>query len=521
MRLLPIIFLNLTINTKTQRTMNTTAKIVLFPQPTKQGYPLKVRIIQNRKSTYRSLKFFLTESQKDRYWNDSKKQLIKSYPDYQKVIAQYNIELKRLGINVSENINKAPVVHSGGSFISYILHYMENLKIRNQLGVLQKTTTVLFQLDMFRKEAGKPKDILFTDITIDFLNDFQSHLITKNILPVSQKGYIERLRSILKKAIKENKYNPTRDPFLGFEFVKVVTEPKCLSPQQFNLLKSLISGNTKTINLKTKKELPPIASNYKRTGLKFLFQYYCYGMRVSDLLLMRFSNIYESGKRLKYKMYKTKNDMDIILNNELLDILFEFMPYKNRISIIKQSSVEEGTYKYKINGVVFKINKKTEWYDLIRSNLYTLSTHSEYKNKRIFSKIPEELELLVDTKVLFSKISTYTAVYNKQLKNLSVEIGIRTSDKFHLSSHIARHTFAYLAMLSGQNVYYISQALNHKSIKTTEKYLGRFPERHLDGLFYKTELSVSDKKKIDNKLKELINGSDYEKKKKMIDLLSL
>ena len=280
--------------------------------------------------------------------------------------------------------------------------------------------------------------------------------------------------------------------------------------------------NTKTYNLKTNEELPPLSNEDKRTGLKFLFQYYCYGMRVSDLLLMRYSNIYESGKRIKYTMQKTKNDMDIILSNELLNILFEFMPDKNKVAIIRQSEEKDGVFKYKVNGVVIKVNKKTEWYDLIRANLYYLSTDSKTKNKRIFSIIPEALDTKKDAKSIHSKLATYTAIYNKGLKNLSIEIGIRNGDKFHLSSHMARHTFAYLAMLSGQNVYYISQALNHKTIKTTEKYLGRFPERHLDGMFYKSdEFSAADKKAIDDKLKELINGSDYEKKKKMIDLLSL
>ena len=36
--------------------MNTTAKIILFPQKTKKGFPLKIRLIQNRKSIYIGLK---------------------------------------------------------------------------------------------------------------------------------------------------------------------------------------------------------------------------------------------------------------------------------------------------------------------------------------------------------------------------------------------------------------------------------------------------------------------------------
>lgn len=39
--------------------MNTMAKVILFPQSTNKGYPLKIRIIENRKPTYIGLKFDL------------------------------------------------------------------------------------------------------------------------------------------------------------------------------------------------------------------------------------------------------------------------------------------------------------------------------------------------------------------------------------------------------------------------------------------------------------------------------
>jgi hypothetical protein len=49
--------------------MNTTAKIALFSQPTKKGYPLKLRIIQDKKTLTIGLMYFLIESQKEKYWN--------------------------------------------------------------------------------------------------------------------------------------------------------------------------------------------------------------------------------------------------------------------------------------------------------------------------------------------------------------------------------------------------------------------------------------------------------------------
>ena len=502
--------------------MNPKAKVILFPQSTNKGYPLKIRIIENRKPSYIGLKFYLTESQKLKYWNDNKKELRKSYPFYDEVMKQRNKELTKIGFEIkNDEVETKQEPINTASFTQYYKNYMESLRIQSQIGLLHKTTTVLYQIELFCSETGRPSEILFSDLNIDFINDFKQHLVKKKILPISQRGYLEKIRGVINKAIREDKYNPKRHPFLGFEFMKIDTTPKCLLPQQFDFLKAAMMVITVRMNLKTGEKLPPYPWELKKVGLKFLFQYYSYGMRVSDLLLLRWANIYESGKRLKYKMFKTKNEMDIVLNNDLLDILFEFLDKETRISIITQSKSEGGTHRFKVDGVVIAVNKKNEWYDLIRQHLYLLSAHSEKRNNRIFSKIPIELNIEDDVKKVLSKISTYTCVYNKELKNLAQTLSKDSSPPFHLSSHMARHTFAYMALLSGQSVYYISQALNHKSIKTTENYLRGFNKRSLDGRFYKPDLSAADKKAIDDKLSELMKNSDYDKKKKIMDLFSL
>ncbi len=84
---------------------NTTAKIVIFPQQTKKGFPLKIRIIQNRKPTYIGLKYFLTENQRLKYWNATKKELRHSYPFYDDVNKELDDELKKLGIEKKKEID--------------------------------------------------------------------------------------------------------------------------------------------------------------------------------------------------------------------------------------------------------------------------------------------------------------------------------------------------------------------------------------------------------------------------------
>jgi integrase len=506
---------------------NEPAKIILFPQKTKKGFPLKIRILtqksggNSKQYKYIGLKYFLTQNQRTRYWNEDKKELRPSYPHYEEVMKVFENEIKKLNIDPTE---KGPVEFiDSGSLTQYLKSYMNGLSINKQYGLLQKTTSVYNHLRGFRKHKGKPEDIPFSELSIDFLNDLQLYFVDEmDLKPVTQKGYFESVRRIINKAIIEDKYSPKRHPFMGFEFKRVTTKPKCLDPQQFRLLKESVlpSPGSKLVNVDLankkfiEKKLP---EELRRAGHMFLFQYYAYGMRVSDLLLLQWKNIYESSKRIKYVMTKTGNSMDLALSNELLEILFYALPTEERRKIFRKAESESGKYKVIIDGESVVFNKDNEWFSLIRKSIHHRSTNKDLKNLRIFSPIPADL----DVKGIFSKVQSYTSYYNKDLKDLAKEIELDPMMDFPLSSHIARHTFAYLSLLSGQDYYYISKALNHKSIKTTEAYLSKFDSRQLDGKFYKLEMSAKDKQAIDNKLKEILASNDYEKKKKVIELFNL
>jgi integrase len=496
-----------------------TAKVVLFSQKTKKGFPLKIRITKDRRSKYIGLKHYLSKSDKVRYWSESKKQIMPSYPKYEELMASFDKELYKAGVVIDEehtydNINNV-------SFSDYLSNYMKVLNANHQYGMHQKITSVKNHLISFRKVYKLNEDILFSDINIDFLNNLQLYFAEEplNLKPITQRGYFESIRRILNKAIIENKYSPHRHPFLGFEFKSGKAEVNCLDKNQFKLIRGVLLENVVLINTKTKTKSRIVLSNDERkAGLMFLFQYYSYGMRVSDLLSLQWKNIYEVGSRMKYVMQKTKNQMDFAISKEHMDILFEFFPKDIQDDITKRSKQKSGENELVLNsGKVFKSPKINIRYKLIRNHLYYFSIHKTKKTDRIFSLIPANLT----NKPLYSKLQSNTTNYNKDLTDFSVKIGLEDELESSLSSHMARHTFAYLSLLSGQSVYYISKALNHKSLKTTEAYLRKFSVGQLDGKFYKEEIGAIDKKEIDDILKAIISSDDYEKKKKIIDFLSL
>ena len=64
------------------------------------------------------------------------------------------------------------------------------------------------------------------------------------------------------------------------------------------------------------------------------------------------------------------------------------------------------------------------------------------------------------------KISRCTSLYNKNLKIIASRSGINK----HLTSHVARHTFATLSLSQGLRIEYVSRLLGHSSIRTTQIY---------------------------------------------------
>lgn len=149
----------------------------------------------------------------------------------------------------------------------------------------------------------------------------------------------------------------------------------------------------------------------------FLFSFYCAGIRVGDLLQLKWENI-TASKRVEYKMDKTGGFKSVMLIPKAIEIL---EAYKNKGS--------------KLSDYIFP---------LIDSNAD-----------------------LVKPDVIFNQISSKTALINKYLKKIAILADIEKP----LTTHIARHSFSDIARKRGANIYDISKMLGHSSIKITEAYL--------------------------------------------------
>ncbi|MES1222174.1 MAG: site-specific integrase [Bacteroidota bacterium] len=147
----------------------------------------------------------------------------------------------------------------------------------------------------------------------------------------------------------------------------------------------------------------------------FVFSCYAGGLRVSDVLLLQWSNF--DGTHIHFTIRKTEDQHALKLPNTALAIVRKYMDA------------------------------------------------SENNGRFIFPMLPADLDLKNYVEV-DRKISGATAYINKNLKIIADRTGIKKNLHFHIS----RHTFCCLALKMGLGIEFVSRLVGHSSIRQTQVY---------------------------------------------------
>lgn len=278
--------------------------------------------------------------------------------------------------------------------------------------------------------ARLKNDLLFSDITLSFLNRFKAYLQkvpnSRNpkmtLHPNTINKQFDNFASLYNKGVlelREEGLTVKMNPFEGFECEVIGTNKEKLIIEEIEALKGL--------DLEARSLLWH-CRNY------FLFAFYCAGMRAGDLIQLRGTNI-TPDLRLDYRMDKTSVAKSIKLLPEALVILSYYIDLDNLTS-----------------DYIFPL--------LDKNAPYAKAMTVEAKEQ-----LPHEVK-----KLLLQHVNAKNSLINKYLNKLAVMAGINKK----ISMHIARHSFANIARQKNANVYDISKALGHSSIKITEAYLANF-----------------------------------------------
>jgi len=261
-----------------------------------------------------------------------------------------------------------------------------------------------------KKQGKEPAKLNFTDITPEWLQKYENYMI--NDLHKSRTTVSFYVRT-LRTAFNNAINDKEINPDI-YPFGK----DKYQVPSVSNVKKAFTK-----VQLKQLFNAVPQTPEQEKAKNFWFFSYACNGMNIKDIALLKHENI--KGETIEFYRAKTIN-----------------------------------TSKTDLRPVTVYLNKFS------KSIIKKYGNKNTNKNEYIFSIISDS-----DNEVIkHSKIKNFTKFINQNLKKLAIKEGM-TGD---ISTYWARHSFATNAIRSGASMEFVSEALSHNNLKTTQNYFAGF-----------------------------------------------
>lgn len=395
--------------------MSSNAKIVLRKKPNSKGlYPLAIRITKNRRSTYQYVGHYIDLED----WDEKNIRVRKSNPNadslnklLSKELSNANkalIDLQSEYKDASANQIKKEIYASGNSstFFELAQEHLDELEIGKKLNRLSTDSALISYIIKFNKS----KQLAFQEIDERFLKKLMLYLKSNHGLSeTSVMNVLVLIRLLFNRAIKLKIVSRELYPF-GGDKIKI----KFPETNKVGL---------NIIEVRAIEALENLTLSEVHTRNVWLFSFNFAGMRVTDVLLTKWSDIYD--KRLHYRMNK---------NSKLLSL--------------------------KIPDKVFKI------LDYYRKD-------KRYATDFVFPELKKAN--LDNAKDVYNKRKTANKKFNDNLKSIAKKAKI---DK-KITMHIARHTFGNIA---GDTIHplMLQKLYRHSDLKTTLNYQANFIHKEAD-----------------------------------------
>lgn len=404
--------------------MRITTNFEVASVPKRNGlYPIFLRVTENSKHHKMALGVYVqnkknfTPHAKHKAWISTKEPMAKVYnAKLEDALLSYNDverELSRRGELTAANIIKNLKQDNSDSVISYI-----DRKYSQQMNLGRySSATTRKELKRYLLLFSKGKDITFNDITVSFVESFEEFLCVNKSRTGNPLGrntinkYLFMFKSIYKQATEDNMVISNRNPFAKMKLKKESASRCYLTPKEVDDIINL--------ELEQGSELWHVR-NY------FLFSFYSAGMRVGDLITLKWENITET--HIVYKMRKTSHVQPVLLTDKAKEIL----------SLYKKEGLKQTDFIFPI----ISSGKPN-----IKKASHISKDYAEY-----------------------SLVRAKTTLLNHRLKKLVY----LTEIEKNVSFHIARHSFAHYVASTSGDIRLIQNLLGHSSTAMTDNYLRGF-----------------------------------------------
>jgi len=392
------------------------ASVKVFPRLDKadsQGkVPIYLRVTKNRKSKYLALDTYIFS--KD--WSKETGKVKTTAPNASqintyissKVAGAERIALEletRSTLVTSYDIKHKILGRAPADFFKYVEDRKDIMEKEYTIGTIRRYKCAVKKLQSFCKSDS----LYFDDINVTLIRDFQQSLLfdCKNHVNTVNAN-LKVIRRLLFDAVAEGLLPFEKNPFNKIKLRGQSTKQTFLLDDELELLEKLELSKDSQLN------------HHRNL---YIFSAYACGIRISDLLMMRWKNV--SGDRLYFQIRKNSDSLGIKMPPKALQILDFY-----------RSMAEAKNCQTVLNpdGFIFP---------LLRIE-------------------PNE----TDKKKIHNAISSATAYTNKDLKKLRV----RAELSKHISFHTVRHSWAVRALQKGMRIEYVSRLMGHASVKNTEMY---------------------------------------------------
>lgn len=394
--------------------MTSNAKVTLRKKPNNQGqYPLAIRITKNRQSNYMYIGHYIEL----KYWDKKNKIVRKSHPNSNRLnnlliskLVEVNkmlLELQSENNDISSSQIKKKINSSlkNTSFFDVAQNYLDELEKNNKLSRLSSDKVRVKHVLNFTQS----KQLTFQEINETFLKQFSSYLRSKSLSERSVINNLVVIRTLYNKAIKMQIVDRKLYPF-GADKIRIKfpeTNKVGLTIEEIQKIEGL--------------EFLTLDEKHVRNV--WLFSFYLAGIRVADVLKIRWSDIYDG--RIRYKMNKNSKYLSLKLPSKIFAILECYVDDKKHES-----------------DFIFPEMKK-----------------ANFKN----------------AKDIYAKTKTANWNFNRHLLRIADKAGISKK----LTMHIARHSFGNIA---GDQIpiQMLQKLYRHSSITTTMSYQANFINEETD-----------------------------------------
>ena len=399
--------------------MDATISVICYKSKTLANgeHPLMLRIAQNGKSIYKSLKISVAAKHWDFERNVpkpnnpnkdlSQKIILKTKLDYQQKILEKKANSEEF--TASSLINEQKEEIKAKTVEEFYLSLIEDLKQKGRIGNSYAYLNSYNTLRNFNK--GKKLNYTFSHIDVSFCKKFEDWMRSKGNKDTTLSYQFRTLRATYNKAIEAKVVAREKNPFIEYKLSHFNTKTikRALSKNDIlKLINANCNGQSKLRQL---------------THDLFSFSYLCGGISFVDIANLTRQNIVED--RLIYQRQKTHGNINLLLSKEASTIIAKYSTYQ-----------QEAEYLFPI------LHCKRHITPMQKSNRVHKICHQVNTELRAFAK---ELEITAE-------VTTY----------------------------VARHSFATILKKSGVNIGIISQALGHQDIKTTQIYLSKFDNEQVD-----------------------------------------